>query len=123
MAKLATKAERKSFNAADEVRRFGHGMIEIVHVGDTDVARATFEPGWKWSTDVKPIAQTSSCQAPHLGYVISGNMHVKTDDGLELDYGPGDAMFISPGHDAWVTGNDSCVIFDVTAAPVYAKPK
>ena len=122
MAKLATKAERKSFTTPDETRKFTHGKLDIVHVGDTDVGRATFEPGWKWSTDVKPIAKTTSCQSPHLGYVISGHMHLKMDDGLELDYGPGDAMFVPPGHDAWVTGNETCVMFDVTSAPTYAKP-
>ncbi len=124
MAKLATPtAERKSFSTAEEVRKFPNGKMEIVRVGDTDVGLATFQPGWKWSNDVKPLVQTSSCQAPHLGYVISGHMHLVTDDGVKVDYGPGDAMYVAPGHDAWVTGNEPCVIFDVTSAPVYAKRK
>ena len=123
MAKLATKAECKSFASADETRTFGHGKIDIVHVGDTDVACATFEPGWRWSVDVKPLAQTASCQSPHLGYVVSGHMHIKMDDGMELDLRPGEAFHVPPGHDAWVTGNETCVAFDVMSAPSYAKGK
>lgn len=123
MAKLATKAESKPFASADETRMFGHGKVDIVHVGDTDVARLMFEPGWKWSVDVRPVAQTQTCQSAHLGYVVSGRMHVKMDDGLEIDLSPGEAFFIPPGHDAWVTGDETCVAFDVTAAPNYAKAK
>lgn len=120
---VATLIERKSFATPEETRTFPNGKIEIVSVGGQQVGLARFEPGWKWSNDVKPIAGTTSCQAPHLGYVISGRMHIVSDDGTGIDYGPGDAMSVSPGHDAWVLGTDACVIFDVTAAPVYAKKK
>lgn len=120
---IATLIERKSFTKPDETRSFTHGKIDIVNIGGTQVGLARFEPGWKWSKDVKPIVGTSSCQAPHLGYVIAGRMHIVGDDGSEVDYGPGDAMSVPPGHDAWVVGEDACIIFDVTAAPVYAKKK
>lgn len=123
MAKLATKAECKSFARADETRAFGHGKVDVVNIGDTDVALATFEPDWKWSNDVKPIAKTDTCQSPHLGYVVEGRMHIHMDDGTDIDLEPGAAFHIPPGHDAWVTGNEACVLFDVTAAPTYAKPK
>jgi len=115
--------ERKSFSSADEVRTFPKGKIEIVSIGGTEVAKATFQPGWRWSESVKPIVKTTSCSAPHLGYVISGRMHVVADDGTEVDYGPGDAMSIEPGHDAWVLGSEDCVMFDVTSGPMYAKSR
>lgn len=118
---IATLIERKTFGNPDDTRTFNHGRIDIVSIGGTQVGLARFEPGWKWSADVKPIAGTSSCQTPHLGYVVSGRMHIVSDDGTEVEYGPGDAMWVPPGHDAWVLGNEPCVIFDVTAAPVYAK--
>ena len=113
--------ERKSFSGADEVRSFGHGHMDVCTVGEHAVGLATFEPCWKWSTDVQPIAQTKTCQAPHLGYVVSGKMHIVSDDGRTMDVQEGDAVFIAPGHDAWVVGDEPCVIFDVSSAPTYAK--
>lgn len=113
--------EVKSFNKPDEVRTPPKTKIEVVKVGDSTVMRATFEPGWKWSECIKPIAGTNSCQAPHVNYVISGRMKVVMDDGTEMEMGPGDAADIPPGHDAWVIGNEPCVAIDFAAGKVYAK--
>jgi len=113
--------EVKSFNKPDEVRTPPKTKIEVVKVGDSTVMRATFEPGWKWSECIKPIAGTDSCQAPHVNYVISGRMKVVMDDGTEMEMGPGDAADIPPGHDAWVIGNEPCVAIDFAAGKVYAK--
>ena len=113
--------EVKSFNNPDEVRTPPKTKIEVVKVGDSTVMRATFEPGWKWSECIKPIAGTNSCQAPHVNYVISGRMKVVMDDGTEMEMGAGDAADIPPGHDAWVIGNEPCVAIDFAAGKVYAK--
>ena len=114
-------AVRKNLSDADEVRDFPNGKIELVNTDSGPVGRATFEPGWRWSNDVKPIAGTDSCQAPHLGYYVSGRMHVVMDDGTELDYGPGDFADIPPGHDAWIVGDEPCVIVDWQGFADYAK--
>jgi hypothetical protein len=122
MASTTQSAQKKNFSKPDETRPFDKGKLEIVNVGGTMLGRATFEPGWKWSECVKPIAKTDSCQAAHLGYVISGRMKVVMDDGTQLDYGPGDAMSLPPGHDAWIVGNDQCVVVDFVGFKDYAKP-
>ena len=96
--------------------------MNVVNIGGATVGRAVFNPGWKWSNDVKPIAGTDSCQAPHTGYVISGSMHVVMDDGTEGDAGPGDAIAISPGHDARIVGDEPCVMLDWSGSANYAKP-
>ena len=114
-------AESKSLETPEEVRTFPKGRLEIVTVGGTTMGRATFEPGWKWSECVKPIAQTQSCQASHLGYMISGRMKVVMEDGTEMELEPGDAMWLPPGHDAWIVGDDSCVVVDFTGFTDYAK--
>jgi uncharacterized cupin superfamily protein len=71
---------------------------------------------------VKPLAGTESCQAAHTGYIVSGRMHIRMDDGPEGELGPGDAFICSPGHDAWVVGDEPCVALDWSAATDYAKP-
>lgn len=115
------KMERKSANQADETRTFDKGKIEITNVGGTAIGRATFEPGWKWSTSVKPIVKTESCQVNHTMYVVSGKMHVRMDDGTEQEFGPGDTGIVPPGHDAWVIGNERFVGIDFTGAKTYAQ--
>ncbi len=115
----------KSLNTPDETRPFAaKGRAEIVNVGGMTVGRGTFEPGWRWSEHVKPIAQTDSCQAAHAAYIVSGRMSVRMDDGTEKEVGPGDIMVAAPGHDAWVIGNEPCVMVDFGASiGQYAKPR
>ena len=103
----AERFESKSLNSPEEVRKFDNGKVEIVNVAGAAVGRATFEPGWKWSTSVKPIAGTDSCQSHHVGYCLEGAIHVVHDGGDELDIGPGAVYEILPGHDAWVVGDDT----------------
>src|SRR5277367_4814443 len=66
------EAEHRAFAQPDEVREFPHGRAEIVKIGNGEVGRYTFEPGWRWSSDVKPIANTASCEAPHFQFHVSG---------------------------------------------------
>jgi quercetin dioxygenase-like cupin family protein len=114
--------EVKNFDSPDETRPFeGKGKADVVVVGGKEVGRFTGEPGWKWSENVKPIAETDSCEVEHLGYVVSGRMKIKMDDGAEAEVGPGDVASISPGHDAEVIGDENCVLVDFGKISEYAK--
>lgn len=114
---------RRNLDAPDETRRFENntGKLDVVNIDGSAVGRATFQPGWRWSKDVKPIAGTASCQAPHVGYFVSGRMKVVMDDGETLEFGPGDFAVIPPGHDAWVVGDQPCVMVDWHGFADYAK--
>ena len=115
------KIAEKSLNSSpDETRTFEKGKIEIANLGDTTIGRAILEPGWSWEKCVKPIAKTTSCQAPHRQY-ISGRMKVVMNDGTEGEAGPGDADVIPPGHNAWVIGDEPVVAIDFTGLKEYAK--
>jgi hypothetical protein len=111
----------KSFDAPDETRTPPKTKVEVVKLGAETAARFTFEPGWRWSEAVKPIAKTESCQARHVGAIVSGRLHVVHADGSEGDAGPGDAYIIEPGHDAWVVGDEPVVAFEFESAATYAK--
>jgi uncharacterized cupin superfamily protein len=117
------RLERKRFDEADETRPFrDKGQVELVSLGDGVVGRATFQPGWKWSDHVKPIAGTPSCQAAHVGYVLSGRQRILMDDGSELDISAGDVVSIPSGHDGWTIGDEPCVVLDFAGMANYAKP-
>ena len=117
--------EIKNVDRPDETRPFAaKGQAAAVTVGGTVVLRGTFEPGWRWSNDVKPLAKTDSCQSSHAVYVISGRMGIRMDDGTEGEVGPGDVFFAAPGHDAWTIGDEACIAVDFGAsAGQYAKPR
>jgi hypothetical protein len=114
--------KKKNLDHAEEIREFPNGRVELVTIGDVTFGRGTFQPGWKWSKSVKPIAMTDSCLAPHTQYHISGRLHVRMDDGTEMEYGPGDVGVIPPGHDAWVVGNEPVIVIDFTGLTHYAEP-
>jgi hypothetical protein len=111
----ATLTSKNVERAADEHRTFPNGHIEISTIGNATLGRAVFEPGWRWTESLRSIAGTDTCQVRHNGYIESGRLHIKMDDGAELDLGPGDFFVCDPGHDAWVIGNEACVAFDFSS--------
>ena len=115
------KTEHRSFHAPDETREFPNGRAEILKVGGGEVGRLVFEPGWRWSSDVKPIAGTDSCAAPHFQYHVSGRLAIRMDDGAEFIAGPGDVTALPGGHDAWVVGDEPVVTVDWFGAGNYAR--
>lgn len=117
-----TGLESKSFNNPDETRPFADkGEAEILMIGGGSVLKGRFEPGWKWSEHLAPIVGTERCESPHFLYVLSGRMHVQMNDGTEGEVGPNEVARIEPGHDAWVIGEEACMVVDFGASPTYAK--
>ncbi len=111
----------KRFEKPDETRPFDKGRAEVLHLDEGTVGRGVFEPGWKWSECVRPLAGTDSCEVSHLGFVQAGRMHIRMDDGQEGEAGPGDFLMIPPGHDAWVVGDETCVVLDFSGMEHYAE--
>jgi len=118
---IMKKMEAKSFGVPDEVRKFDKGKVELVKIGGATIGRAVFEPGWRWSTSVKPIVNTKSCEAPHFQYHVSGTIKVLMDDGTEKELKAGDVSLLPSGHDAWVVGNEPVVVVDFQGMVDYAK--
>ena len=112
-----------NFDSPDETRTPEKTRVDVVRVGETTAARFAFEPGWKWSECVKPVAGTESCQARHVGVAQSGKIVVRHEDGTELEIGAGAAYLIEPGHDAWVVGDEPFVAyeFESRSAEEYAR--
>ncbi|MCC6387224.1 MAG: cupin domain-containing protein [Dehalococcoidia bacterium] len=115
------KPELKRFTNADEQREFPRGHADMVHIAGGTVGRLSFEPGWRWSEHVKPIAGTELCEAPHFQYHLSGVLHIVNDDGSEFDAKTGDVTSLPTHHDAWVVGDEPVVVVDWAGATRYAQ--
>jgi quercetin dioxygenase-like cupin family protein len=117
-----TKFTSKSHSSPDEVRTPDKSRVEIVRMEGFTIGRFTFEPGWRWSECIKPVVKTDSCQVSHVGYIVSGRLTVRMNDGTQKTVGAGESYTIPPGHDAWVEGNERFVGIEVMSAEQYAKP-
>ena len=115
------RLQRRRFSDSDDVRTMPNGRIDVVELDDRAVGRMTYEPGWRWSTDIKPIAGTETCQFHHFGLSLSGRLRAQMRDGTELEIGPGDVFEIPPGHDAWVVGDEPWVSVDFEAIRAYGR--
>jgi mannose-6-phosphate isomerase-like protein (cupin superfamily) len=118
-----SKMQKKNLSQPDEKRAFDNGKVETVSLCGVTFGRATLQPGWTWSTCVKPLVKTKSCEVSHLQYHVSGRLHVVMDDGSQAEFGPGEVSFLPPGHDARVVGNEPVVVIDISGMEDYAKKK
>jgi rhodanese-related sulfurtransferase/mannose-6-phosphate isomerase-like protein (cupin superfamily) len=122
MVPTTSKLVKKNLGTPDAVKEMPKTRIEWLDLEDMSLATLTLEPGWKWSEDIRPLANTESCQSTHVQYVISGCLRVVMDDGATLDIGPGDFVTIPAGHDASVIGNEPFCAIDLTGLPGMRKP-
>jgi hypothetical protein len=115
----------KGFTQPDERREFkGNGHLDLIRLAnDVTIGRGEFAPGWRWSNDVKPIAETELCEAGHSGYCLEGSMTIRMKDGETFTIRAGEAFSFPAGHDAWVEGNERCVLVDFGGYKDYAKEK
>jgi hypothetical protein len=113
--------ESRDFTNPDETRTPDKVIVELVKLGGGEIGRYTFQPGWRWSTCIQPVVGGDSCQVEHVGYLVSGTLHVSHDDGTEQDIGAGSVYRIGPGHDGWVVGDQSAVCVEFQGAAHFAQ--
>jgi class 3 adenylate cyclase len=106
------RLQAKSFASPDDVRTMPRVRFETVGLDEARVGHCTFEPGWRWSTDLAPLMGTASCQMRHFGYSMSGAVAVVMDDGQSLEIGADTVFEIPPGHDKWVVGDKPWVTIE-----------
>ena len=112
--------DAKSLDSPDATWTFlDESERAAVNLGQVAVGRGSYRPGWRWSQHVRPLSGKDS--AEHIGYVISGRMTIRMDDGQEMEFGPGESFEIPPGHDGWTVGNEPAVVLDFTGAEHYAE--
>jgi TusA-related sulfurtransferase/uncharacterized cupin superfamily protein len=113
---LQMSAVKANLNQPDETKVTPRAKLQLVTMGDFAFGLRTLEPGWRWTTSMREIAKTETCEIRHIGYVISGRMGFSMNDGTELEVGPGEAFDVQPGHDAWTVGDVPVVFIDLIGA-------
>jgi TusA-related sulfurtransferase len=109
-------AYKTNLNEPDETKLTPKGELQLSTVGGFTLGLRTLEPGWAWTTSMKPVAKTDTCEIRHIGYVISGRMGFLMNDGTNLEVGPGEAFDVHAGHDAWTIGDAPFVFIDLIGA-------
>ena len=94
--------DSKSFQGPDETRTPDKTRVDVVRLGDTEVGRFTFQPGWRWSECIKPVVGTESCQTDHVGYVASGRLGVEHQDGTQVTLSP---VMLTASHPVTMPGS------------------
>jgi hypothetical protein len=114
--------EVNDFSTPDEVRSPDRTTVELIRIdGGGEIGRYTFQPGWRWSDCIKPVAGTETCQVEHIGYLVSGALHIEHEDGTSVDVTAGSVYRIAPGHDAHVIGDEPAVVVEFQGAATYAR--
>ena len=113
--------QAKTFEQPDETVTFERGRVQVVTVGSMTIGYEVAEPGWRWSEHVKPIVGTEWCEFHHAMYVLTGRMRVLMRDGETHDCVAGQVVDITPGHDAWVVGDEPVTSIDLQGVVGWAR--
>jgi hypothetical protein len=112
----------RGFDSPDEIRTFEKGRFELIRIGGLTVGRAIYQPGWKWSVHVAPLAGTKWCPLEHVGMVLAGTATAAFLDGRVIELRAGSLFHIpAEPHDSWVVGDGEYVSLHFLQPDRYAK--
>lgn len=102
----------KRFDRPEQLLVFDSGRLEVITVGGKAIGKGSYAPGWRWSRCSATSAAARRGPAETVGVVLSGQAHVQSHGGNEVDLNPGDFFHtvIAHGHDEWVVGQRPCEI-------------
>jgi hypothetical protein len=95
-----------------DLREVGHVRLEVGRAGDARVKRMVYPPGFRWSVDMKPTVGTDLCMHAHVGFLVSGEIHIEYADGCVVEHRAPQIVAIEPGHDGWVVGREPVVLIE-----------
>ena len=95
-----------------ERREVAGVVMDIARVGNGRVKRVIYQPGFKWSTDMKKIVGTDLCMHAHVGFLVSGEIEIRYADGCRVHFMAPQPVEIEPGHDGAVIGDQPAVLIE-----------
>ena len=93
-------------------RDLGTVTLDIVRAGASRIKRVIYKPGFRWSTQMKPLVGTELCMHSHVGFLARGSIGVKYHDGCTAEFTAPQVVAIDPGHDGWVVGKEPVVLIE-----------
>ncbi len=111
-AKMAAKRSTLPPVKGADLREVGHVRLEVGKAGEARVKRMVYPPGFRWSVDMKPIVGTDLCMHAHVGFLVSGEIHIEYADGCVVEHRAPQIVAIEPGHDGWVVGREPVVLIE-----------
>jgi len=112
----------RRFEQPDEVREFEKGRFELIRIAGLTIGRATYQPGWRWSEHVRPMAGTEFCEVEHVGLVLSGRATAAMKNGPVVELAPGSVFHVPAApHDSWVVGDEPYVSLHFLGADHYTR--
>jgi hypothetical protein len=96
-----------------ERRELGHVVLEVGRAGDARIKRMIYPPGFHWEKDMKPVTGTPLCMHAHVGFLVSGEIHIEYADGCVVEFKAPQVVAIDPGHDGWVVGKQPAVLVEI----------
>jgi hypothetical protein len=95
-----------------ERREVAGVVMDIARVGSGRVKRVVYKPGFRWSSDMKPIVGTKLCMHAHVGFLVSGHIEIRYADGCTMEFIAPQPVEIEPGHDGAVLGDEPAVLIE-----------
>lgn len=87
-------------------------LMDIARVGTGRVKRVVYQPGFRWSTDMKAIVGTDLCMHAHVGFLVRGRIEIRYADGCTVEFVAPQPVEIDPGHDGAVIGDEPAVLIE-----------
>jgi hypothetical protein len=87
-------------------------QLDVVRAGNSRVKRVVYQPGFRWSTHMKPTTGTDLCMHAHVGFLARGQIHIEYADGCKQEFAAPEVVVIDPGHDGWVVGGEAAVLIE-----------
>ena len=97
-------------------------QLFTVEITTGSITKQVAQPGWKWSTHIKPLVGTDLCEVAHFGFVAEDSLTI-LQDGVEMVYGAGDVFEMPSGHDGWDNGNQIAVVYEIAQTNVLSHKK
>jgi mannose-6-phosphate isomerase-like protein (cupin superfamily) len=116
LTKQAAGIAVRSMQKPDERRALPLARMDVVTMSGTTLKRVVASPGWRWSSCVGTLTGTSTCPESHTGYVMSGRLRIRMDEGAQREVGAGEMFTCAPGHDAWVVGDEPAQFLEISTS-------
>jgi len=112
-ARRTSPAPRIAQVRGAERRELGHVVVEVARAGAARIKRMIYPAGFHWDKDMKPVTGTSHCMHAHVGFLVSGEIHIEYADGCVVEFKAPQVVAIDPGHDGWVVGRQPAVLIEI----------